>query len=576
MTKEGLVFELYAQAIRRTGLSWWRELWFQTLLVAALGLTLNLAGNGRASLWDRDEPRFAGCTREMRDWILPTFNGEPRYHKPILIYWLMRAGFALGGDNPFGARLVSSIAGAGTCLLVLGMGRRMFGPRIGLMAALMYATAPLVVVESKLATTDATLTFFLLAAQFLLWELNKGPSRLLSSLFWVVLGLATLTKGPIGPLLIASSGLLCWWLGGPTESFRNLGVKRGLLCFALVTAPWYIAVGVFSHGDFYRYAIGKQLGERVMTQMEEHGGFPGYYLVTSLVTFHPWSALLPAAFYVAWKRRSERKDLAFLLGWAIGPLILLECIRTKLVHYYLPAFPACALLVAYFVDSLAMEGANLRRWPLGRLSLGLLAGIGIGMSCCVGAAATLTSEARWPCLAISLILAVGTLWGVRRFQREDVFPAFRGLAASWGAAMFLVGVWLAPSLEPYRASHIVGRRLAAIAREHRSEPILLSFQEPTIIYSMGRHAAEIRSWHNVDELLDRHGVLVSAINPSEHKAILNRPDLDVEVLESLDAFNLSKGKTENIRFALIRRKAPALRDDAFQLSRFPDEQALVK
>ena len=23
------------------------------------------------------------------DWIFPTFNGEPRYHKPILIYWLM-------------------------------------------------------------------------------------------------------------------------------------------------------------------------------------------------------------------------------------------------------------------------------------------------------------------------------------------------------------------------------------------------------------------------------------------------------------------------------------------------------
>ena len=74
-------------------------------LYALLALVLNLAGNERTGLWDRDEPRYAVCVREMRergDWIFPTFNGEPRYHKPVLIYWLMRAGTALGGDNPFG------------------------------------------------------------------------------------------------------------------------------------------------------------------------------------------------------------------------------------------------------------------------------------------------------------------------------------------------------------------------------------------------------------------------------------------------------------------------------------------
>ena len=62
------------------------------MLIAALSLTVNLAGNSRTGLWDRDEPRFAVAVREMRsrgDWIFPTFNGEPRYHKPILIYWLM-------------------------------------------------------------------------------------------------------------------------------------------------------------------------------------------------------------------------------------------------------------------------------------------------------------------------------------------------------------------------------------------------------------------------------------------------------------------------------------------------------
>ena len=76
---------------------------WEALGLVVFSLALNLAGNGRTSLWDRDEPRYAECTREMRasgDWVRPRFNGEPRYQKPILIYWVMLAGTALAGDNP--------------------------------------------------------------------------------------------------------------------------------------------------------------------------------------------------------------------------------------------------------------------------------------------------------------------------------------------------------------------------------------------------------------------------------------------------------------------------------------------
>ena len=106
---------------------WWRSGWIEPVVIVILALVLNLAGNGRTGLWDRDEPRYAVCVREMRargDWIFPTFNGEPRYHKPILIYWLMGLGTALGGDNPFGVRLVSAFAGAATVLGVWVLGQK--------------------------------------------------------------------------------------------------------------------------------------------------------------------------------------------------------------------------------------------------------------------------------------------------------------------------------------------------------------------------------------------------------------------------------------------------------------------
>lgn len=552
-----------------------RRRWREAALIAALALTLNLAGNGRTSLWDRDEPRYAGCTREMMargDWIRPTFNGEPRYHKPVLIYWLMRSGYALCGDNPFGARFVSALAGTATCLVVLTMGRRLMGDRAGFLAALMLTTAPIMVVESKLATTDATLALFLVSAQFALWELSQRDSRAWAATFWVLLALAMLTKGPVGPVLIACAGLMSWWWGGPTSMWSRLRWKQGILVFLLVAAPWYVAIGVVTQGDFFRFALGKQIAERMTTGMEQHGGFPGYYVFSSLLTFHPWSALLPAAIVASWTRRRVDPRFGFLLGWMVGPLILLECVKTKLVHYYLPAYPAAALLAAWLVTEVVAEGVNLRRWPLGRLGLGLLGGVGIGTATAfVALAVVLPAGLRWPCLATATVVAAGTLWGLFRLQRAATERAVLGLAVTWSLAMLCIGGWLLPAAEPYRLTRVVGEKLARITKEMGVEPILLSFQEPTVVYAMGRSATLVRTWETFYERLDRHGALLTALIPIEEAEFARRNDhLELVHIETVEGFNLNKGKTQTLRLATIRRKpnsGVAVRDMGVKQSR---------
>ncbi len=523
----------------------------EAVLIGVLALTVNLAGNGRTSLWDRDEPRYAGCTREMAargDWIHPTFNGEPRYHKPILIYWLMRAGFWVGGDNPFGARLVSSIAGAGTCLLVLGLGRRMLGEQAGLIAALMLASSPIMVIESKLATTDATLAFFLVGAQACLWELSQllGRGRVALG----VLGaqaLAMLTKGPVGPALIACAGVASWLFHGPTVVSRRLEWKWGALLFILIAGPWYVAIGIATGGDFYRFAVGSQIAARITSGLDDHGGFPGYYLVTSALTFHPWSALVPAAILAAWARRKADPTLGFLLGWIIGPLVLLELVRTKLVHYYLPAYPACALATAWLVRELSAEGVNIRRWPLGRLALGMLGGVGLGVAVLAAAGAVaLPSAFRWPCLITAVVAASGTLWGLFRFQHAETERAVLGLALAWSLVMLTLGGWMLPAAEPYRLTRIVGERLGVLSRSVNAEPVLLKFQEPTIIHAMGRHAHMIRTWATLNELLDQHGTLSTAMLPEDIREFgLRSEEYELELRETVEGFNLNKGREQN-------------------------------
>jgi len=538
----------------------WRALLEPALLVL-LALTLNLAGNGRMSLWDRDEPRYAGCVREMRargDWIHPSFNGEPRYHKPVLIYWLMRVGVALGGDNPFGARLISAFAGAGTCLLVRALGRRMLGPRAGMLAALMLATAPIMVTESKLATTDATLTFWLVSAQFCLWELAQRPSWRLAAGFWTLVALATLTKGPVGIAIIASAGVVSWWWGGPTACWSRLRWRWGLAWCLVLVAPWLVAIGIASHGEFFRFAIGEQVVNRVTSGMEKHHGFPGYYLVTTLGLFHPWSALLPAAVLGAWVRRRAHPGFGFLLGWAIGPWIVLECVRTKLVHYYLPAVPACALLASWVIAAVVKEQVRLRAWPLGRWAVALLVGTAVTfVASFLTCAVSLPAVLRPPLLVLAGAVVVGTVYFLVRIFEGATERGMYGLVATWAVVMFTVGAWLLPAAEPYRTSRIVGERLAALAKERQAQPVLHSYQEPSVVYAYGRPLPTVRRWSQLQGLVARHGTIATAVSPQELAAMLVRPEYDVERLERLAGYNLNRGHAEPLEFILIRENRSA-------------------
>ena len=530
--------------------------WLEPVFLVLLALTLNLAGNGRTGLWDRDEPRYAVSVREMGargDWLFPTFNGEPRYHKPILIYWLMGIGTALAGDNPYGARLVSAFAGAGTVLGVWLLGRKMFGPRAGRIAALIMATAPIVVAESKLATTDSTLALLLLGCQACLWVLGQRPSRCAAAMFWVLLSLATLTKGPVGAALIAVASLFAWWCGWPASAWRRIYWRRGLLGYLILTAPWYVLISIASGGEFLQFAVGNQIVDRIASDMEAHGGFPGYYPVVSVLVFYPWSTLVPAAVLGAWLRRKSNSQLGFLLGWAIGPLLLLECFRTKLIHYYLPAMPACAMLLAWLVLSVSADEVNIRRWPLGRIGMSLLVGIGLAGTVLLVAGAMIAPWSLFlPMLLIAIAIAAGTLLGLSWFQRGATERAIYSLATTWTAVMLVLTGWLVPLAEPYRTSRIVGERLASLSSETGLEPILLEYQEPGVVYALGRSIATSRDRDGFfTHLQGGRSVLTVAVD-SDLENIQSKFGLSVTHVDQVEGFELTKGQTQTLHFAVVR------------------------
>jgi 4-amino-4-deoxy-L-arabinose transferase-like glycosyltransferase len=547
--------------------------WLEPVVLVLLALALNVAGNSRTGLWDRDEPRYAVCVREMRargDWVFPTFNGEPRYHKPILIYWLMRLGTALGGDNPFGARLVSVGAGAGMVLAVWLLGRQMFGPTAGRLAALIMATAPIVIAEAKLATTDATLALLLFGCQTCLWVLGQRESRAVAGVFWILLSMATLTKGPIGPSMIAVASLFAWWWGWPASTWRRLYWRRGMLGFLLLTAPWYLLISVASRGEFLEFAVGNEIVNRITTDMQDHGGFPGYYPVISALAFYPWSALVPAAIVGAWLRRKSNRHLGFLLGWAIGPFLLLECFRTKLIHYYLPAIPACALLVAWLAQSVSTEGVNIRRRPLGRLGMALLVGIGMAGTVLLVAGATIAPwNLSFPLALMAVAIGAGTLLGLSSFQKGDTERAVYLLVAAWAVIMLVFTGWLIPLAEPFRASRVVGERLASLSARMGIEPVLLEYQEPGVVYALGRSIATTRDRDGFFMHLEGGRAVLTVGLESDFEKIRAKHGLTVTPVDQVEGFVFTKGQKQTLVVAVVKK------DESPPVSSFSSATAAV-
>ena len=173
--------------------------------VSSLVLFTNLGG---PRLWDRDEPRNAGCAAEMMergDWVVPFFNAELRHHKPILLYWLLMSAYGVFGVNEFSARFWSAALAVGTVLATYGIGRRLFHANVGFWAAVILATSLMFDVAGRAATPDSALIFCSTAA-LLIYVLTAFPADgtyfpqrwWAAGAMYALMGLAVLAKGPIG------------------------------------------------------------------------------------------------------------------------------------------------------------------------------------------------------------------------------------------------------------------------------------------------------------------------------------------------------------------------------------------
>jgi 4-amino-4-deoxy-L-arabinose transferase-like glycosyltransferase len=362
-----------------------------TAIVALLTVAAILATAWARPLMLPDEGRYVGIAWEMMrsgDWLVPTLNGLPYFHKPPLFYWITAGSMSVFGLHEWAAR-AAPLAGAGLAALsIYAFARRWWNPRAAGLAWLALIAQPLFFLGGQFANLDMLVAGCITAAILLFADaalrIDGGlPYRAALAGAFAAAAAGVLAKGLIGaviPALVIGTWLLVQrrW-----RTLARLVWWPGLFVFVLITAPWFIAMQMRFDGFLNYFFIVqhvKRFAGSGFNNVQPFWFFPAVLLVCSL----PWLPWLRRVFAGGEHDDPPHQSVRLLaMIWAAAVLLFFSLPSSKLVGYVLPAVPPLALLIADGYLALGRPSVRDKRWWQAGLALGLAVSLGVVLALAV-------------------------------------------------------------------------------------------------------------------------------------------------------------------------------------------------
>lgn len=335
-------------------------------------------------LMEPDEGRYSEIPREMLergDFVTPMLNYVKYFEKPPLHYWLNALSMSIFGETEFASRFPGALCGLLTVLFTYHVGRKLFGRREGLMAAIVLGSSTGFLVQGRMNLTDMTLTFcmslsigcFLLASRP-----DERKKSLYYYLFYFFAALAVLAKGLIGLVLPGGVIFLYLLVCRRWSLLKEIRLLTGILLFLATAAPWFVLVSL-RNPEFVQFFFIHEHFQRFLTKV--HGRYQPiwFFIPVLLLTMLPWSFFVPHALMRAWRERKEKcgDALVYLILWAGFIFLFFSMSNSKLVPYILPVFAPLSLLVG-LLYSRALDGESLPG-RTGMFAASILGMIGCGV-----------------------------------------------------------------------------------------------------------------------------------------------------------------------------------------------------
>lgn len=359
------------------------------LAVTAISAFVYFNGLGSLPLFNPDEALYAEPAREMLvtgEYITTLLNYVVRFTKPPLCIWAMAGCYQIFGVNEFAARFFGAACAVVLVAITYLTMVRYISLRAAIFGSLTLASAPLFVFTAREAITDMPLSLFGAGTQLAFFHASQSNFKRRGALYlgYVLIGLAVMTKGPVG-LVLPVAILLAWHTvkGDLWSAFKSYQPLIGALIVAAIALPWFVTEIYITKGAYFQEFIVRENFQRFTTVVDAHKQPVYYHLLAMLGGFFPWTAYLPqamvaslAGYIVALRGQSVApvdSKIAFLpaplsnlltrsrnyiesldvsgrlalycILWATITLVFFSASVSKLLPYTLPAFPALAILV---------------------------------------------------------------------------------------------------------------------------------------------------------------------------------------------------------------------------------------
>lgn len=341
------------------------------LLLAAVSA---VAFQGSRGLYESTEGRYAECTRQTMaqgSFLEPVLNGAKHWTKPPLTYLCIATGIRILGNNTWGVRAYLAVAFVLTVLFVYGLSLQLWGKTAAEYSALVYATSPFPVGAANAVSTDTLLVLWECMGMAFFWYAVRRKRQVYVWLMWTALGLAVVTKGPMGVLPLI--GILPTYIVLRRRQHDIPGLFNiiGLALFVVTGLGWYL-VEVYRHPELFNYwVMHETFGRLVQGEFNRNPAFYKafvIYLPVLLFGNGLWVFLLllkarripwPTGRWFRWLEWQDGIPWTYVLLSFLVPLVLFSLMRSKLWLYVLPLFIPVTLAMGRALDWL-VDGGHMR------------------------------------------------------------------------------------------------------------------------------------------------------------------------------------------------------------------------
>ncbi len=447
---------------------------FYPLIILISAVVFFIPFLGAVHLFDWDEINFAESAREMivtGNYSRVQIDFHPFWEKPPLFFWLQALSMHVFGINEFAARFPNAITGIITLLTLYFIGKKLHDEKFGFIWSLSYLGSFLPHLYFKSGIIDPLFNYFIFITIYFIAkssvELNKRKATWFTFYAGISIGFATLTKGPVGFLIVAITCFVYWIRirFKKISSLKNIIIY--LLTFIVVSSLWF-GMEMIKNGPWFITQFFMYQTDLLLTPVASHGEPFYYHFVVVFLGCFPISILaLPALINRKTITLSDTlnfKKWMFILFWVV--MILFSIVKTKIVHYSSLSYFPLSFLATVFLYKLLNRSAELNK-PI-RI---LLIAIGTLFSLLLIAApliaqhkeliipfikdkfavACLNTNVKWNGweFLIGVLYLASILYSIHLLNRKNIERGLVFLFYSTAFCMFFYLITVVPKIEQY-------------------------------------------------------------------------------------------------------------------------------